>query len=573
MMATRIFFIYSLIIAFIDVVPVESFSTPPTTHHFLSSHSKKLVPCVRNSNQRRIPNTQLNLALRRRLFSEDDLAKPPNEKVIDAVESMGESRVIASDVATKSGVSLSEAKKSLSALAALTGGDLAVSQDGELIYIFEGSKIRSTLASKSARYRALQVWEKQVWPKLFYGLRVTFGLVLFISIFAIFSTIFFISTASSSSDDDDRRGGNRRMGGGYGMNNFMFDMLFPRNYFFYQPSYGYYSRVDPFMTQGRYAGEIEEEEEPNLLERVFSYIFGDGNPNRGLEAARLKMAARVIRDNDGAVVAEQLAPFADVLSYSQSSSTTVDESFVLPIVSQLGGEPTVTDDGDIVYVFPDLQTSASTVYESAGLSATASTKDIQDVLKYKYRVDTRGAIEKKDLVQLLENASTTDLYNNESPLFLEEKELEFNRNGQGWNLAAGVLGAINLGGALYLTQLLNSPALAGYTLPAYYGVVQAGLPLLLVYGVLFNVIPAVRYAYNQKENGKIRERNQNRSSWLKAKFSKKLVSAASFGKRLRRIGNEPTVYNTQDDLKEQKTNLDFEDFDKLLGDTDEKSFE
>lgn len=387
----------------------------------------------------------------------------------------------------------------------------------------------------------------------------------------------FISTASSSSsDDDDRRGGDRRMGGGYGMNNFMFDMLFPRNYFYYQPSYGYYSRVDPFMVQGQYLEE-EEEEQPNLLERVFSYIFGDGNPNRGLEAARLKMAARVIRDNGGAVVAEQLAPFADVAYYSQSSSSSinnVDESFVLPIVSQLGGEPTVTDDGDIVYVFPDLQTSASTIYESAGLPSNASAKDVKNILQYKYRVDTRGAIEKRDLVKLLERAIEMDPYNNDPTLFLEERELEFNRNGQGWNIFAGVLGVINLGGALYLKQILSSPALAGYTLPAYYGLVQSGLPLLLVYAVLFNVIPAARYAYIQNENGKIRERNQNRRSWLKAKFKSKLIAAASFSKRLRRIGNKPTIYNTKDDdLKAQKAKVDFEDFDKLLEDSNEKSFE
>ena len=31
----------------------------------------------------------------------------------------------------------------------------------------------------------------------------------------------------------------------------------------------------------------------------------------------------------------------------------MNESYVLPIVSQLGGEPQVTDEGDIIYVFLD----------------------------------------------------------------------------------------------------------------------------------------------------------------------------------------------------------------------------
>lgn len=44
--------------------------------------------------------------------------------------------------------------------------------------------------------------------------------------------------------------------------------------------------------------------------------------------------------------------------------------------------------------------------------------------------------------------------------------------------AAGALGVVNLGGALYLQQLLSGPAFVGVTLPGYYGFVQASLMLL-----------------------------------------------------------------------------------------------
>lgn len=50
-------------------------------------------------------------------------------------------------------------------------------------------------------------WSKDVWPKLFWGIRVGFGVFLFISIALIFSTLFFAQTSSSSDDRDDRRGG------------------------------------------------------------------------------------------------------------------------------------------------------------------------------------------------------------------------------------------------------------------------------------------------------------------------------------------------------------------------------
>jgi autotransporter translocation and assembly factor TamB len=37
----------------------------------------------------------------------------------------------------------------------------------------------------------------------------------------------------------------------------------------------------------------------------------------------------------------------------------VDESWLLPVVVQLGGSPVVSDGGDILYVFPDLMTSVA----------------------------------------------------------------------------------------------------------------------------------------------------------------------------------------------------------------------
>lgn len=43
-------------------------------------------------------------------------------------------------------------------------------------------------------------------------------------------------------------------------------------------------------------------------------------------------------------------------------------------------------------------------------------------------------------------------------------------------IAAGALGAVNLGGALYLQNLLSGPAFVGVTLPGYYGFVQAREP-------------------------------------------------------------------------------------------------
>ena len=239
------------------------------------------------------------------------------------------------------------------------------------------------------------------------GIRAGFGLFLFISIAAIFSTLFFIQ--SGSSDDRDDRRDNRGGGfGGYGMGNFMLDLFYPRSMF--SPYYGYYGRYDPYQVQQVQEVEVNqrgggEEERSGILEGVFSYIFGDGDPNRNVEVARLQSAAQVIRENGGSVIAEQLAPFCNVEDPNEMEGRFgVDESYVLPIVSQLGGIPSVTEDGDIIYSFPDLQVSSN---------------------------DYEVAFTEK----------------------LEEQRLEFNRNDAVGNALAGALGAINLGGALYLGQV------------------------------------------------------------------------------------------------------------------------
>jgi len=41
---------------------------------------------------------------------------------------------------------------------------------------------------------------------------------------------------------------------------------------------------------------------------IFSFLFGDGNPNANLEERRWQQIATVIRNNGGAVVAEQMLP-------------------------------------------------------------------------------------------------------------------------------------------------------------------------------------------------------------------------------------------------------------------------
>mmetsp|Transcript_963 Transcript_963/g.1480 ORF Transcript_963/g.1480 Transcript_963/m.1480 type:complete len:576 (-) Transcript_963:2587-4314(-) len=512
------------------------------------------------------------------LSSETIMEKIPSKTVIDAIENFPNGKVIASDVAASAGISLSQARKDLTTLASLTQGDIAVSSDGELIYSFP-KNINGVLSSNSAKYRVLENFNK-IKPVLFYFVRISFGVVLIASIFAIFSTIFFISSSSSSDDRDDDRGfrggGSRGLGGGMGY----WWGPSPFDFFYYRPYYGYY---------GSLPEDRRDPEEMGFLESTFSYIFGDGNPNERLEEKRLRLASNMIRRSNGAVTAEQLALFCDDTPEPEivESASYVDERFVLPIVTQLNGEPRVTEEGNIIYVFPELQLSASSasiakgvntstkILARAGLSSDATSGEIKTLLQLN-GISARGAVEKRDLIDILEKvlpASEED--DNQDAELLEEKKYEFSLAPSGTRFLAGGLGVVNILGALYLGGQLSYYASYGIKLPALFGVVQSCYPLLLGYAVLYNVIPLVRSFWIKRKNALIQKRNERRRLWrttLKSavgNLAGKLLSAKRYGSKMQQLGSNDIIFDTGkplDELERKKEQDAMDEFDKLLED-------
>merc|ERR1711971_660857 len=194
----------------------------------------------------------------------------------------------------------------------------------------------------------------------------------------------------------------------------------PFDFFYYRPYYSNYS--------------LSNKEEMGFLESTFSYIFGDGNPNNNIEQQSISKIANFITNNNGAVTAEQIAPFIqDNSDYflpspptdttTTSSSNYVDESFVLPIVTKLNGIPEVTSDGDIIYIFPDLQLVSATsntdstystnksikkkekdeeifVLKQLGIDPNISTSQLKRIMIEGLGISTTiGALERNDLIQ------------------------------------------------------------------------------------------------------------------------------------------------------------------------------
>jgi hypothetical protein len=133
----------------------------------------------------------------------------PNPVVMEAVEKLN-FQVTTADVASQTGLPLQVANREVANLASLTGGHLQVSQTGEIAYKFTRD-FRQVLLRRSASARWQKFW-RDIGNFLFYLLRISFGIVLVVSIVlvvvAIVVAIIIISSSSSNDDRSDSRSDN-----------------------------------------------------------------------------------------------------------------------------------------------------------------------------------------------------------------------------------------------------------------------------------------------------------------------------------------------------------------------------
>lgn len=430
-----------------------------------------------------------------------------NTAVMEAVESL-DCRVTVGDVAAKTGLDLNLAQQGLIALAADTQAHLQVSEAGEIAYEFP-TNFRAILRNKYLRIRLQELWSR-IWGALFYLIRISFGVLLLASIVLIAVAITIIVVAISSSQRDDDQGGGGSFGGG---------MIFlPRFwlgdlFWFFNYDYGYgYGRQRSRQSSRR---GRSNDNELNFLESVFSFLFGDGDPNADLEERRWQTVGSVIQNNSGAIVAEQVAPYLDNVSGDWAGE---DDDYILPVLTRFNGVPEVSPKGDIIYHFPELQ-------------VTAGNRNRRSVSAY-----------------------------------LKEMLQPFSRATGGQIATAIGLGIANFVGAIILGSLLQDQTLVA-ELGGLVAFVNGIYWLLLGYGTAFLTIPAVRYFWLKGKNQKISHRNELRQERAIAlnqagpAIREKIAFAQQFALQTV-VDKENLAYTSERDLVEQE----FEQRDQLDAD-------
>jgi hypothetical protein len=413
------------------------------------------------------------------------------ERVLKAVESLNY-RVTVGDVSAQSGLQLAVVQQELNSLAAAAEGSLQVSSTGEIVYAFD--RDTKGILERKDRNAQLKALLKKIGETLFYLVRISFGILLVLSLLIIVVAIFLLMTANSRDDNNGRS--SSRDGGGF----------FP-GFFFSDLQYLFWP--DPYSNRSQRRGR--DKDELGFLESIFSFLFGDGDPNRNLDEQRWQAIGNVIRANQGVVIAEQLAPYFD-------NARVDSEDFLLPALVKFDGQPEVSEAGEIIYRFPQLQTQAQ--------ERTVSPSKTSE--------------------------------------FLQEKLWKFSKASGGQLTIAGGLGTLNFLGAWYLFFALSDariPSDLFWLLPL--------IGVLVTYGTLFLAIPAVRYFVLRYLNRGIVDRNGYRSAFARqlreanATLKQKLAFARQFATK-KVIANDDVIYSSDKSMLEQRdTDLDAQRFKEL----------
>jgi len=413
----------------------------------------------------------------------------PNSAIMQSVEKLNY-RVTVGDVATQSGLDVQLVQKELLQLANDTNGHLQVAETGDIAYLFSPN-FRSILRNKYWQLR-WEKWLKKAWDITFYLIKISFGIILISSIIIMLLAIIIILVAiSSSKDSDSNGGGDSNRGGGL--------FFLPR--FWISPDF--FWMFSPDYQERRYQKQRynQTENELNFLESIYSFLFGDGNPNRNLEERRWQEIGTVIKNNNGAIIAEQVAPYLDNINIYNER----DEDYVLPVLTRFNGYPEVSEQGEIIYYFPELQ-------------VTAKERNKAYVTPY-----------------------------------LKENSWQFSMASSGQKIGAIALGGVNIVLALMLGTLLTpeiAQEIGGFIL-----FVNSIYGILVTYAVSYLTIPLIRYFWLQNRNKKVEVRNNNRENKANilesnSQLQAKINYAQQFAQQ-KVITGENLAYSTEKDLLDQ----------------------
>jgi hypothetical protein len=501
---------------------------------------------------------------------------PEKKRVLEAIANRGP-KIVPTQIATDTGLALPAVVMELNSIAGETNAHLEVTDTGNIAYLFPANINQAYIgnASRQMVRSAMRVLAnvsvivlRAFCAFMFFVVRISFGIALILGVVAIIVLVIaaVIALLSRGNGDNDGDGGGFNLDFDFGS---IFDVGWHGGYY-HRPFWLYwtfdwlwdwffYWRYVLPMPAGNTSGEVAtfdpqagKKQKSNFLMEVFSYLFGNGDPNTGFEDSKWQTVAKVIKANQGVVVAEQLAPY---LGENPGS-----EDWMIGILQRFNGIPEVSEKGNIVYTFPAFQSVQADDPAITGGSLLSgqgqANNQVPSASQYGQDLSNlyRSHLAKSKQNNMAER-STRMLDN-----YLLEENWEFMPIKDGAVITIVCFGLFVLVGSLLLMFNFSSLAVIHMALPLLY--------FLAGYGLLFFLIPALRYPIYKSINNGIDKRNSAKLEYaaLLRNPSENMGTKLEEARQARVsgvvVGRGKVVYTTEKDALEQSDDLS-DQFEKL----------
>lgn len=507
-------------------------------------------------------------------------------QVIEAIRDLN-FEVVPEQVALKTGLPVLEVTNQLNLIATETGADLKVSSVGKIEYIFKPTFQNEFLLNSMRKTSShltnlvlniLIVSAKLVHLAALAIFRASVGLLMIASVVAVivFVVIAIIKRLEHGADGAvDVVAGDAGASGAAGwtllallhffrffLTDWLYDWWFWDRYYmsdyrpflpkrkakreknyFYSESYW----VDSFFDFSNLEESKENQKEKTRKQRragerfdfltiCFQFVFGGTDLNLDLEERNWKYIAATIKNNNGIVVAEQIAPFLDDISLDS-------EYWMIPVLCRFQGIAEVSDNGSIIYVFPQFRPSINRATPKAVPFSKTELQNLYD--------SARNRRTKTDLPKLA-SAQMQVSRAVEVPSFKVEEIVPFVDFEANRLFGAILMALIEICGSVYLFINIHTlPWLVPY---------EPLIVFMLIYGLLFLIVPVIRYFFLLQANKKREMRNSKcfdaytRLHAKKGKIAQKLEDAEDLKHSYEILfeDREETTYTTQKDLLDQQ---------------------
>ncbi|MDR2097954.1 MAG: hypothetical protein LBP37_05475 [Spirochaetaceae bacterium] len=257
------------------------------------------------------------------------------------------------DVVARTALPLATVRELVNEVADEYSGHISVTESGEILYSFP--------SGFKSRYNGFKAAALRTLGRIGRGLKIigaalfkVWIMVMLVGYFVLFMLIALAAlllsvAASNSSNNNDRRSDS---GGGLFFVSGIFDFII-RIWF--------YSELTKSLNGGYYRNSVARERPKGkpLYKAIFSFVFGDGDPNASMETRERQALIAYIQANSGVI---SLPEFMILTGTSGGEA----DSRISAYCSEYGGMPEATGDGTVVYRFDALLLRADKTDRSFG---------------------------------------------------------------------------------------------------------------------------------------------------------------------------------------------------------------